>query len=54
MEPIFKNDLPGEAQETLADISKAQSLGWSPRLDIESGLVKSIQYIKHEVLKEKK
>jgi UDP-glucose 4-epimerase len=29
-DPIYKDDLPGEAQVTLADITQARSLGWEP------------------------
>ncbi|MBC8146554.1 MAG: hypothetical protein H8E98_01045, partial [Bacteroidetes bacterium] len=50
LKPIFKGNLPGESQENLADITKAQSLGWKPHFDIEIGLEKSIDYIKEEVL----
>lgn len=46
--PIYKSDLSGEAQETLADISKAQKLGWKPKTDIIEGLKKMIIYIKKE------
>jgi len=47
--PIFKDDLPGEAQETLADISEAKSLGWKPKVDIKTGLAGMIEYIKNEM-----
>ncbi|HXY08605.1 MAG TPA: NAD-dependent epimerase/dehydratase family protein [Terriglobales bacterium] len=50
LEPIYKPDLPGEAQVTLADISSAQELGWSPRVDLREGLRRSIQYIQERVL----
>jgi UDP-glucose 4-epimerase len=50
LKPIYKPDLPGEAQITLADISNAQSLGWSPKIDIEEGLKRSICYIQERVL----
>lgn len=47
--PIFKLDLPGEAQETLADISEAKALGWKPMVDIRSGLRDMVTYIKNEM-----
>ena len=50
IKPIFKDNLPGEAQENLADITKAQNLGWNPHFDIAAGLVNSIEYIKEEIL----
>jgi len=48
--PVFKEDLPGEAQITLADISQEKALGWSPQTDIRSGLEKSVRYIRERVL----
>ena len=50
LKPIFKDNLPGEAQENLADIKKAQNIGWKPHFDIETGLVNSIEYIKEKGL----
>jgi len=48
--PEFRPDLPGEAQETLADISKARALGWEPQIDIRAGLQGMVDYIRREVL----
>ena len=42
--PIYRADLPGEAQQTLADISAARALGWAPRVTIERGLDSFIDY----------
>ena len=50
LEPIFKDDLPGEAQENLADISKAKELGWEPKTELRQGLLYSIEYIQENVL----
>lgn len=47
--PHRKPDLPGEAEITLADISKAKELGWSPKTDLQAGLMKAIEYIKSEM-----
>jgi UDP-glucose 4-epimerase len=47
--PIYKDDLPGEAQVTLADISQARSLGWGPKTPIEVGLERAIDYIRQEM-----
>lgn len=47
--PVFKPDLPGEAQETLADISEAKSLGWYPKVDIIGGLKGMVEYIRGEM-----
>jgi len=51
IEPIFKPDLPGEAEFTLADITKAKILGWKPKTDIKTGLLKASEYIKSEMKK---
>src|SRR5258708_12170513 len=32
LRPIYKSDLPGEAQITLADLTSAMALGWKPRI----------------------
>lgn len=47
--PVYKPDLPGEAQETLADITEARKLDWKPKTDIIEGLKKMIGYIKQEM-----
>jgi nucleoside-diphosphate-sugar epimerase len=49
IEPIFLPDLPGEAQQTLADITEAKKLGWAPKTDIKTGLVRAIEFIKNEI-----
>jgi UDP-glucose 4-epimerase len=49
LEPEYKPDLPGEAQITLADISKASALGWKPKTDLKTGLFRAIEYIKSEM-----
>jgi UDP-glucose 4-epimerase len=47
--PVHEPDLPGEAQNTLADIKKAQNLGWNPKTNIDNGLKKMVEYIKDEL-----
>jgi UDP-glucose 4-epimerase len=47
--PTYKEDLPGEALENLADISEAKKLGWSPRIDLRTGLRTAIDYIRKEM-----
>ncbi len=49
IEPISKPDLPGEAEVTLADITEAKKLGWRPKTDIKTGLIKAMEYIKSEM-----
>lgn len=46
LKPIYKPDLPGEAEVTLADITQARSLGWAPKIDVREGLRQSISYLK--------
>jgi UDP-glucose 4-epimerase len=46
LQPIYKEDLPGEAEITLADITAAKSLGWTPKVDIREGLRRTIQYLR--------
>ncbi|MEW6382164.1 MAG: NAD-dependent epimerase/dehydratase family protein [bacterium] len=48
--PIYKEDLPGEAQITLADISREKEIGWEPRISLQEGLKRSIEYIQRRVL----
>lgn len=50
MAPDIKPDLPGEAYQNLADISKAMALGWKPEVSIKEGLFLTIDYIKQHVL----
>jgi len=45
---VRKPDLLGEAEQTLADITKATQLGWKPKTDIENGLTRMVDYIKAE------
>jgi len=47
--PIYKDDLPGEAQLTLADITEAKSLGWKPKTSLDVGLKRAIEYIRKEM-----
>ncbi|HEY9642532.1 MAG TPA: NAD-dependent epimerase/dehydratase family protein [Coleofasciculaceae cyanobacterium] len=50
IQPICKSDLPGEAEVTLADISAAKAVGWSPKVSLDEGLTQSITFIKDKVL----
>ena len=51
IKPVYKPDLPGEAFANLADISLAMSIGWNPRVDLETGLKTSIEFIRDEMRK---
>lgn len=48
--PEYRDNLPGEAEVTLADITRASSLGWSPKTSLEQGLAASVEYIRKNVL----
>jgi UDP-glucose 4-epimerase len=48
-DPLYKDDLPGEAQVTLADITQAKALGWEPRTPLQVGLQNAIDYIRKEM-----
>lgn len=52
VEPIYMEDLPGEAQENLADINRAIQLNWFPQVTLDDGLLDMIRYIKKNVIKE--
>jgi nucleoside-diphosphate-sugar epimerase len=47
-EPLYRPELPGEAETTLADIGRAKELGWAPRTDLRSGLRNEIAYLERE------
>jgi nucleoside-diphosphate-sugar epimerase len=49
--PVYRSDLPGEAAQTLADITEARRLGWMPRVSLDDGLRTSIDFIKNELRK---
>lgn len=51
VEPVYAPDLPGEALETRADVTAARALGWAPRVELEEGLRRSIEYIREHVLR---
>jgi nucleoside-diphosphate-sugar epimerase len=53
LRPIYKPDLPGEAEVTLADITESQRLGWQPEVSIHAGLERTIAYIQEKVLQAK-
>ena len=50
IEPAYKDDLLGEAFTTLADITKATEVGWVPKISIQEGLERNIEYIRNHVL----
>jgi UDP-glucose 4-epimerase len=50
VEPEYAPDLPGEAERTRGDITRARGLGWTPRVGLREGLERSIAYIREHVL----
>ena len=52
LRPIHEDDLPGEAQVTLADIQRERALGWVPRVGLREGIERTIAYIGGKVLGE--
>lgn len=52
LRPVYKDDLPGEAESTLAAIRPAKALGWAPRVPLREGIERSIAYIRRTVLDE--
>ena len=49
LKPQYEPDLPGEAEATLADISDGLQLGWRPRVTIDEGLQRSIEYYRRKI-----
>ena len=52
LRPIYMDDLPGEAQVTLADIGDARALGWEPLVGLREGVERTIAYVRGKVLGE--
>ncbi len=50
IKPIYKADLPGESELTLADARRAKALGWKAKTSLEQGVRASIQFIKSKVM----
>lgn len=48
--PEHRPDQPGEAQDTLADITLARSLGWQPKTDLRQGLQSMLDHLRKHVL----
>jgi len=53
LRPRFAADMPGEAEATLADVSEEVKLGWQPRVAIDEGLERSIEYYRGKILSAK-
>lgn len=48
--PLHADDLPGEAEATLASIGNELKLGWRPRVGLRAGIERSIEYVRDKVL----
>ncbi len=44
IKPVYQQDLPGEAEQNLADITLARTLGWRPKITLEEGLRGFVEY----------
>jgi UDP-glucose 4-epimerase len=46
IKPVYKNERPGEIKHSVADISKARSLGYSPKNDFTDELTETVEWFK--------
>ncbi|HXP19459.1 MAG TPA: NAD-dependent epimerase/dehydratase family protein [Streptosporangiaceae bacterium] len=44
--PVYRPDLPAEAPRTQADISRARTLGWEPRIGLREGIESCIEFLR--------
>lgn len=44
IEPVYENERPGDIKHSVADISKAQSIGFNPEVDFKNDLEETIQW----------
>ena len=42
IQPVYKNEIPGEIRHSVADISRAQTFGFKPKFTLEEGLKETI------------
>jgi UDP-glucose 4-epimerase len=43
LQPVYEPPLPGDVRHSLADISRAKEIGYSPEYDLETGLKQTIE-----------
>jgi len=43
LQPLYEPSLPGDVKHSLADISRAKDIGYSPEYDLETGLKQTIE-----------
>ena len=46
IKPVYENERPGEIKHSVADISKARSLGYSPKNDFTDELTETVEWFK--------
>jgi len=46
IKPVYENERPGEIKHSVADISKARSLGYSPKNDFTDELAETVEWFK--------
>jgi UDP-glucose 4-epimerase len=42
LQPVYESPLPGDVEHSLADISKAEKMGYRPEYDLGTGLKQTI------------
>lgn len=52
LKPIFKPDLPAEAQRTQADLTETLATGWEPEVGLEEGVRRFIAYTRERLAAE--
>jgi UDP-glucose 4-epimerase len=43
LQPVYEPPLPGDVRHSLADVSRAREIGYSPEYDLETGLKQTIE-----------
>lgn len=46
IKPVYENERPGEIKHSVADISKARSIGYSPKNDFTDELAETVEWFK--------
>ena len=46
IQPIYEKERPGDIKYSLADISKAESLGYDPKADFKEELKETVEWFK--------
>ena len=49
VEPIHEKPRPGDIRHSLADIMKARTFGYEPKVSLEEGLKETMREVKHEI-----